>query len=207
MRPHDQRLYEAIQCVIRETRGFNERKQEAWCRVCRYKGTDRLHDPECPIYELHGAYDGWAPLARAEAQPAANVVAEDPSKQIQIDHCRADLLRLTQEREQLQHGRACQCSLPDPVMQADGKFYCHVCSSETGARPRGLEPEQWYRELQEAKAERDALIGSIRGVVEKWQDAAVWEHDDMSNTQSAQTFDQCAAELLALLPPSSGGSA
>ena len=39
----------------------------------------------------------------------------------------------------------------------------------------------------------------IRALIAKWRDAAVWEHDDMSNVQSAQTFDQCADELEALL--------
>lgn len=54
-----QRLHAAIQCVIRETRGFSERKQEAWCRVCRYKDPlgMKLHDPNCSIYELHGAWE------------------------------------------------------------------------------------------------------------------------------------------------------
>lgn len=58
-RPIPQRLQEAIQCVIRETRGFNERKQESWCKVCRYKDPlhTKLHDPDCPIYELHGAWE------------------------------------------------------------------------------------------------------------------------------------------------------
>jgi hypothetical protein len=36
--------------------------------------------------------------------------------------------------------RACSCVEPDPVMQADRKFYCHRCSFETGARPAMLEP-------------------------------------------------------------------
>jgi hypothetical protein len=36
-------------------------------------------------------------------------------------------------------------------------------------------------------------------LIEKWRDAAVWEHDDMGNTQSGQTFDQCADDLEALL--------
>ena len=40
---------------------------------------------------------------------------------------------------------------------------------------------------------------TLRQLVQKWRDAAVWEHDDMSNTQSAQTFDQCADELEAAL--------
>ena len=57
--PIPPRLQTAIQRVIRETRGFNERKQEAWCQVCRYKDplSEKLHDPECPIYELHGAWE------------------------------------------------------------------------------------------------------------------------------------------------------
>jgi hypothetical protein len=52
-----QRLHAAIQRVIRETRGFNERKQEAWCTVCRNRDQHRLHNPECSIYELHGAWE------------------------------------------------------------------------------------------------------------------------------------------------------
>jgi hypothetical protein len=50
-------LHEAIQCVIRETRGFNERKQEIWCRICRNRDLEALHDPDCPIYLLHGAWE------------------------------------------------------------------------------------------------------------------------------------------------------
>lgn len=42
---------------------------------------------------------------------------------------------------------ACGCAVPDPVMQADGKFYCHRCSFQTGARPYALEPERWMREV------------------------------------------------------------
>src|SRR5437868_11642672 len=53
--------------------------------------------------------------------------------------------------------RACACSEPDPVMQATGKFYCHTCSFETGARPRLLEPEEWYRQWREALARCEAL--------------------------------------------------
>jgi hypothetical protein len=39
---------------------FNERKQESFCRVCRYHdplGPDgnRLHDEACPLMELHRA--------------------------------------------------------------------------------------------------------------------------------------------------------
>jgi hypothetical protein len=43
----------------------------------------------------------------------------------------------------------------------------------------------------------------LLALVEKWRDAAVWEYDDMGNTQSAQTFDQCADELA---PPLAGVS-
>ena len=56
-RPIPQRLHEAIQRVIRETRGFNERKQEAWCQVCNCRDGIRLHDPDCCIYELYGAWE------------------------------------------------------------------------------------------------------------------------------------------------------
>jgi len=45
---------------------------------------------------------------------------------------------------------------------------------------------------------------SLAELIAKWRDAAVWEHDDMDNTQSAQTFDQCANELEAALVAASG---
>ena len=48
----------------------------------------------------------------------------------------------------------------------------------------------------------DSLPERIQALIAKWRDAAVWEHDDMSNVQSAQTFDQCANDLEALLAPS-----
>lgn len=49
--------------------------------------------------------------------------------------------------------RACGCQTPDPVMQADGRFYCYTCSFQTGARPSALEPECW---LRAAKGRGDA---------------------------------------------------
>jgi hypothetical protein len=74
----EQRLRSAIQCVIRETRGFNERKQEAWCRVCRYKDPlhTKLHDPDCPIYELHGAWEEWEARLKVLAAPRAPLEGE-----------------------------------------------------------------------------------------------------------------------------------
>jgi hypothetical protein len=56
-----------------------------------------------------------------------------------------------QQAEQLVR-RACACAVPDPVMQADAKFYCHQCSFETGARPTQLEPEAWLRRAEAAEA-------------------------------------------------------
>jgi hypothetical protein len=50
------RLLAAIQAVIRDTRDFNEKKQEVFCRWCRYRGA-KLHHPDCCIYELHGAME------------------------------------------------------------------------------------------------------------------------------------------------------
>ena len=44
-----------------------------------------------------------------------------------------------------------------------------------------------------------AHLEGARALIGKWEDAAVWEHDDMGNTQSAQTFDQCANDLRAAL--------
>ena len=46
-----------------------------------------------------------------------------------------------QPDEVARHRRACECAEPDPVMQADRKFYCYRCSFETGARPPMLELE------------------------------------------------------------------
>lgn len=49
--------------------------------------------------------------------------------------------------------------------------------------------------LQSLHHERAQIVR----LVETWRDAAVWEHDDMGNTQSAQAFDQCADDLSTLL--------
>ena len=57
--------------MIRGTRHFHERKQEVSCTVCRDRDPNRLHDPDCPIYELHGAWEeALLPVAR-EAQADA----------------------------------------------------------------------------------------------------------------------------------------
>ncbi len=53
--------------------------------------------------------------------------------------------------------RLCVCSEPDPVMQADGRFYCHRCSFQTGARPtplREVEREQRLAVLEQREQER-----------------------------------------------------
>ena len=72
---------------------------------------------------------------------------------------------------QLSHAaRACVCSAPDPVMQADGKFYCHQCSYQTGARPSALEPERWLRELWAADVNYQALLTRI------WDIAGTFDH-------------------------------
>jgi hypothetical protein len=75
---------------------------------------------------------------------------------------------------------------------------------EAGENPH-FDTERIYvigDELSARLAQREAQIAQARALVSKWCDAAVWEHDDMGNTQSAQTFDQCADELSALLDPS-----
>lgn len=65
----------------------------------------------------------------------------------EIDRLRSDALKADKAISaaladaKREHRRACECEEPDPVMQADRKFYCHQCSFETGARPRSLEPE------------------------------------------------------------------
>ena len=84
------RLHAAIQAVIRDTRNFNERKQELSCRLCRYKDPigQKLHDPDCAIYELHGAWE------EAIAVPAVATPHEtgkaDPSQE-EIAQLRASL--------------------------------------------------------------------------------------------------------------------
>lgn len=60
--------------------------------------------------------------------------------------------------------RACECAEPDPVMQADRKFYCHTCSFETGARPRGLEPENRL-------AAAEATIARLTEERDRWRRA------------------------------------
>lgn len=64
--------------------------------------------------------------------------------------CALKVLREHSEALDAGVSRACACDTPDPVMQADGKFYCHRCSFQTGARPESLEPERWMREALDA---------------------------------------------------------
>ena len=59
-----------------------------------------------------------------------------------------------QPDEVARHRRACECAEPDPVMQADRKFYCYRCSFETGARPPMLE-------LESEVARLTALVGTL----------------------------------------------
>lgn len=53
------RLREAIELVLARQVDFNEKKQEFFCRACRYRDPigERLHHPSCSIYELHAAYE------------------------------------------------------------------------------------------------------------------------------------------------------
>lgn len=79
-----------------------------------------------------------------------------------------------QLREARAHRRACACAEPDPVMQADGRFYCHTCSFETGARPPNLVPEDWMKQLRAAEAEIARLRAALREVIAEMQ-AAITE--------------------------------
>lgn len=36
---------------------FNERKQESFCRVCRYRDDTMLHDPNCPLRGFDKLFD------------------------------------------------------------------------------------------------------------------------------------------------------
>jgi hypothetical protein len=64
----------AVRAVILETRGFNDKRQEFWCRVCKYRGPV-LHESWCPIYELHAAFDEIETLRAA--LPAAHAERPD----------------------------------------------------------------------------------------------------------------------------------
>jgi len=95
-----------------------------------------------------------------------------------IAHARADvpflldaLASLQQRVEALTQAtrRACSCEAPDPVMQADGKFYCYACSFETGARPNSLEPENWFRAKEAAEA-TIARLSAERDVIRKFSE-------------------------------------
>ena len=70
------RLHAAIQSVIRDTRNFNERKQELSCRLCRYKDPIglKLHDPDCAIYELHGAWEEAIAVPAGATKPEGSQV-------------------------------------------------------------------------------------------------------------------------------------
>ena len=43
------------------------------------------------------------------------------------------------------------------------------------------------------------MDNQLQALVEKWREAAIWEHKDMGNVQAAAALDQCADELAALL--------
>jgi hypothetical protein len=66
---------------------------------------------------------------------------------VQIDNVLAILEAALPASSEGAHARACVCMTPDPVMQADGRFYCYTCSFQTGARPRCLEPEDMARRI------------------------------------------------------------
>ena len=89
------------------------------------------------------------------------------------------------------------CESPDqkrhPAVQFEGEV--QLCR-DVWHRPTADEIEAAERKRADPHA---ALRARLETLAAKWRDAAVWEHDDMGNTQSAQTFDQCADELEAAL--------
>ncbi len=60
-----------IMCLLR----FNERDQTLSCRLCHTPGYwDRLHDPQCVVYQLHAAIDEFE---ASKQPPTADAVRED----------------------------------------------------------------------------------------------------------------------------------
>ena len=78
---------------------------------------------------------------------------ETPPRDYWFDECPHPDCAALHEAGGMQSARACSCAEPDPVMQADGWFYCHQCSFQTGARPRNLEPEDAIKRYVQREAE------------------------------------------------------
>ena len=64
------------------------------------------------------------------------IAACDPQTILSLcDHLESLLGEVERLTAQVAKRRACNCAEPDPVQQADRKFYCYRCGFETGARP------------------------------------------------------------------------
>lgn len=108
-----------------------------------------------------------------------------------IVHAREDVPYLLNLVEQLlaealeaSGRRACACSTPDPVMQADRKFYCQACSFETGARPSLLQPED--------------ILKSLNTLVVEWEAKAASDVKEVCYEEQV-AYAECATQLKARL--------
>jgi len=125
------------------------------------------------------ALPDWDRRGSAEVGSGACASARSGNEQ-------AEVVTLTRQR------RACSCASPDPVMQADGKFYCYTCSFETGARPSGLEPEAWLRQAEQDRA-------ALSTLVETWRGPAAEDAIRRGYPEAGFAMQSCANELEALL--------
>lgn len=182
---------------------------------CRKCGGERMKDDQFPASVVGATLDigpfcrhCWEDVkAKVRAVDAENAAASAPSAPE-----REQEIAATNEPRR----RACECAEPDPVMQADGKFYCYGCSFETGAHPQGLEPEDIARRAIAASpapqggnrkewAVRyavDRIVGAVaelpdRTSPDEWPDAMLVTADELRAIVDA--------EIRALLvpPPSS----
>ena len=107
-----------------------------------------------------------------------------------------------QALEEERRPRACRCAVPDPVMQADGKFYCYTCSFETGSRPRCLEPES---QLTDLRARISEIVEQWRGLAAHYRDICLHSVEDSDtyvfNMRQARHYEDRADDLVALIAP------
>ncbi len=117
----------------------------------------------------------WHPQWRVWADEIFALRAEVQAQRLARAKAEEEIVRLKVILSGIR--QACSCPDPDPVMQADGRFYCHRCSFQTGARPRSLEPERWLAERDEAR---------------RFAEAAARQYNDLLATCAENTAVTCA---------------
>jgi hypothetical protein len=100
------------------------------------------------------------------------VPSREQDLELQLSAALAARQEAEQARDTYRSSQACRCDHPDPVMQADGKFYCYTCSFQTGARPTFLEPESTIRAADQARAEAEQQRDESREAAIEAQKAA-----------------------------------